>query len=466
MKKLLAILILVLLTININCGGGGGTSTSITGKTSVTINLGETRTASRANGGLLSASSTIPSNIASIRFVISAPDMATIERIVSVAGRTSVTESFEISNGANRHFMVEAMDASGNVLFRGETFASLDGSPLILVIVMVSTDVTPPVFSGLFSIDSITTTSMTLSWAAATDNVTPQGSIQYLIYVSTTRGGENFATPNFTTASGATSFNIPGLNPDTLYYFVVRAMDEAGNIDANNVEMPARTLTPPDVTPPTFGGLVSATAASSTSMSLQWNSASDNRSAPAAIVYLVYMSTTSGGENFAVPSFITTAGASSFSVPGLTPNTTYYFVVRARDEAGNIDTNTVEKSAKTLMPPDTTPPTFGGLVSATAISPTVITLQWNAASDNVTSAANIVYVVCMSTTSGGENLSVPNFTTLPGVTSFSVTGLSSDTTFYFIVRAKDEAGNIDTNTVEKSATTPSILADFHGEAPS
>jgi Fibronectin type III domain/CARDB len=464
MKKLLAILVLGLLTININCGGGsGGTSTSAAGKTTVTINLGETRTASRAGEGIVSASS-IPSSVVSIRFVISAPDMATIERVVSVAGKTAISESFDIPNGANRDCVVEAMDASGNIVFRGETFANFDGRPVTLIIIMVSTDKTPPVFSGISSIGSITTTSMTLSWSAATDNVTPQGNIQYLIYMATTSGGENFATPSFTTTPGATSFNVPGLNPDTVYYFVVRAMDEAGNIDTNTVEMSARTLTPPDITPPVFGGLVSATATSSTSIDLQWNPASDNRSAPSAIVYLVYMSATSGGQNFAAPSFTTTAGATSFSVPGLTPNTTYYFVVRARDEAGNMDTNTVEKSAKTPIPPDTIPPTFGGLVSATATSSTVVALQWNAASDNITSAANIVYLVYMSTTSGGENLSVPNFTTLPGVTSYSVTGRSANTTYYFIVRAKDEAGNIDTNTVEKSATTPGVLADLQPES--
>jgi len=348
MKKLLAILVLGLLTININCGGGGGeTSISETGQTTVTINLGDTRTASHAGGGLLSASSTIPSSVVSIRFVISAPDMATIEKVISVAGETVIAETFEVPNGANRDFLVEAMDASGNVLFRGETFANLDGRPVTLIIVMVSTDVTPPVFSGISSIGSITTTSMVLSWSAATDNVTPQGNIQYLVYMSTTPGGENFAMPNFTTTPGVTSFNVTGLNPDTVYYFVVRAMDEAGNIDTNIVEKSAKTLAPPDVTPPTFGGVVSANAVSSARINLQWNPASDDRTLAANIVYLVYRATTSGGENLSVPNFTTLHGVTSFSVTGLSPSTRYYFIVRAKDAAGNIDSNTVEKSAMT-----------------------------------------------------------------------------------------------------------------------
>jgi len=189
-------------------------------------------------------------------------------------------------------------------------------------------------------------------------------------------------------------------------------------------------------------------------MVLSWPAATDDVTAQENIQYLVYMSTTPGGENFAMPSFTTTPGDTSFSVTGLSPVTTYYFVVRAMDEAGNIDTNIVEKSAKTLAPPDVTPPGFGGLVSATAVSVSPwINLQWDPASDDQTPAAGIVYLVYMATTSGGENLSVPNFTTSPGATSFSATGLSPGTRYYFIVRAKDAAGNIDSNTVEKSATT-------------
>lgn len=104
MKKLLTIFILALFVMSLNSCGGGGSFSS--GKTTVTINLGQTKTASA--GGVLSTSS-IPSNVVTIRFTISAPDMATIERVVSVSGRTTITESFEVPNGSNRYFLVEAM---------------------------------------------------------------------------------------------------------------------------------------------------------------------------------------------------------------------------------------------------------------------------------------------------------------------------------------------------------------------
>lgn len=244
MKKVFGIFILALLVImNINCGGGGGSATISSGKTTVTIALGQTRTASDSQKGLLKESSTIPSSVVSVRFRISAPDMATIERTVAVAGKTTISESFEVPNGANRDFVVEALDASDFIRFRGETFVPmLNGQQVFLSIVMVSTDHTAPAFGGITSATAVSTTEIQLAWAPATDNITPQDQIQYLIYMATTSGGQNFAIPSFTTSAGTTSLTVTELTPATTYYFVVRAKDAAGNIDANTVEHSATTF--------------------------------------------------------------------------------------------------------------------------------------------------------------------------------------------------------------------------------
>ena len=351
MKKLLTtILFSLLLTANfLSCGGGGGgsTSTGETGKTKVTINLGETKTVS---SGLLKSASSIPAAIASIRFTISAPDMAAIVRVIAVSGSAGISETFEVPMGSNRFFLIEALDADGNVLFQGSMYANLSGSSVDLTITMISVEGIAPLFSGLSGIDSVTTTSMALSWLPATDNITPSERIQYLIYISATPGGQNFTNPNFVSDMGAASYTITGLNPDTTYYIVVRAKDEAGNIDGNTVEESATTLMPPDVAPPAFGGIVSAAALSETEISLSWKPASDDRTTSSGIVYLIYMSTSSHGQNLAIPSF-TITGTTSRKITGLNQGTTYYFIVRAKDEAGNIDGNTVEKSATTLSPP-------------------------------------------------------------------------------------------------------------------
>lgn len=137
MKRLLMILVSALLVTGFNGCGGCGSPDPKSGTSAVTINLGETKTAS-PSGKILGASS-IPTTIASVRFTISAPDMATIERTVYVEGRTSISETFDVPNGANRHFLVEVMDAAGSVLYRGDTYANLDGATITLPIAMVAT---------------------------------------------------------------------------------------------------------------------------------------------------------------------------------------------------------------------------------------------------------------------------------------------------------------------------------------
>jgi hypothetical protein len=76
------------------------------------------------------------------------------------------------------------------------------------------------------------TTSYTLSWDPATDNLSPARRIGYDVYRATTAGGEDFATPTYTTEPGATWFATPELPTDEVFCFVVRARDQAGNRDS------------------------------------------------------------------------------------------------------------------------------------------------------------------------------------------------------------------------------------------
>jgi hypothetical protein len=105
---------------------------------------------------------------------------------------------------------------------------------------------------------------------------------------------------------------------------------------------------------------------------------------------------------------------------------------------------------------DATPPTFSGLRSAYfctggPIRPaetTPYTLTWQGATDDVTPSAQIVYDVFVAHTSGGEDFSHPTWTTPPGATTYTTPNLPSEGT-YFVVRARDQAGNEDQNKVER-----------------
>jgi hypothetical protein len=106
--------------------------------------------------------------------------------------------------------------------------------------------------------------------------------------------------------------------------------------------------------------------------------------------------------------------------------------------------------------PDRTPPGFAGLASATTCIPGPIggqsaayRLTWDAATDNRTPSTQIVYEIYQATKSGGEDFSSPTYSSQRCATTFTTPPLRSDTTFYFVVRARDRAGNRDSNTVER-----------------
>jgi hypothetical protein len=116
------------------------------------------------------------------------------------------------------------------------------------------------------------------------------------------------------------------------------------------------------------------------------------------------------------------------------------------------------------VPTDNTPPKFAGLQQAFACTPgpqspgqtTPFTLSWEAAADDVTPPALIVYDIYLATTPGGEDFSQPTWTTPPGATSYRTPGLPSHGSFYFVVRARDQAGNEDGNTVERRGVDPCL----------
>ena len=113
---------------------------------------------------------------------------------------------------------------------------------------------------------------------------------------------------------------------------------------------------------------------------------------------------------------------------------------------------------------DVSPPDFAGLTSATACTPgaqrpgetTPFHLRWKPATDNLTPSDQIVYQVFEASRASGEDFSTPTWTTPPGVRTFTTPGLPSHGSFYFVARARDRAGNVDDNTVERRGVDPCL----------
>jgi hypothetical protein len=110
---------------------------------------------------------------------------------------------------------------------------------------------------------------------------------------------------------------------------------------------------------------------------------------------------------------------------------------------------------------DRTPPRFAGLTQATTCLPgpsggplrsSSYSLKWTPAADDATPATGIVYDVFQGAAPGSEDFSTPTYTTAPGATSLTTPLLPDDSPYYFVVRARDAAGNRDANTVEQRGT--------------
>ncbi len=92
-------------------------------------------------------------------------------------------------------------------------------------------DTDPPVFAGAQAADW-GDSSVVLSWSTASDLSTP---LTYLVYEAQSAGAQIFSSPTYTTR--ATELYVHGLTNGTTYFYVVRALDFAGNIDSNTVEL-------------------------------------------------------------------------------------------------------------------------------------------------------------------------------------------------------------------------------------
>lgn len=341
----------------------------------------------------------------------------------------------DLEPSATLYFAVRAEDEAGNRDDNdvNDSIATAD-----------FTDMTPPNFAGVVDAVAISAKAIEVSWNPGNDNLTPQDVLFYDVWYSTVSGGQDFVSPpHATSAPGATSVVIDGLEPDTTYYFKVRARDLQGLRDSNNVEVSATTL--PDDTPPKFNGVGLVVGVDATTLRVSWLPAIDDTFAPSEITYDVYVATSPGGQSFVTPT-ATVTGETTVLVGGLQRETTYYVVVHARDPLGNVAESTKELAGSTL--PDTTGPTLSGPPTLAALSNTSMRVSWSPATDDSYLPDELTYRVYYGTTSGGPYTAGP--TTAAGVLTVDITGLEAEKTYYVVVRARDPSGNQGPNSPQAS----------------
>jgi fibronectin type 3 domain-containing protein len=321
-----------------------------------------------------------------------------------------------VTNGTKYYYVVSALDSAG------ESANSTQVTALPVAPASV-----PAVPVGLAATSG--NAQVMLSWSASS------GSTSYHVKRATASGGPYSLIGSPT----AGSYTDTGASNGTKYYYVVSAVDAAGE-SANSSQVsatPAAPAPPPPTTsiPGVPAGLTAA--AGNAQVSLSWSAATS------ATGYHVKRATTSGGPYTQIGAPTST----SYSDGSLTNGTTYYYVVTAFDSAGE-SANSAAASAMPVAPVAAAP---SGLAATSGNAQ--VSLNWSAA----TGATS--YHVKRATNNGGPYTQIGSATS----TSYSDASVSNGTTYFYVVSALSSAGE-STNSAQVSATPAAPAAP--GTTPS
>lgn len=295
-------------------------------------------------------------------------------------------------------------------------------------------DITAPSIPSNLVVIATSSTKISLNWSEATDSV---GVINYSVY----RNGDFFKTVS------ANKLIDSALNAGIEYCYTVVANDAAGNKSKSSYEQCATTLTEmSDVQAPTVPNYLTATAASSSQINLNWSASTDN---VAVTVYAVYRNS----------NFIKSVTGTSFSDKNLIASTNYCYSVLAKDAAGNSSVKST-RVCKLTRPPAITVPALPGDISASNITDNSVKISWVDNSDNETGfeiggCSSLIkhgstgWVSCL-----GEINVVARVRA--GATTYVITNLDASTRYLFFVRSYNSAGASDDRGVEftTDATAP------------
>ncbi len=154
---------------------------------------------------------------------------------------------------------------------------------------------------------------------------------------------------------------------------------------------------------------------SMTTITLSWTSSVDNI---AIAGYEIYRDGVKIGE--------TKYDTTTYTDVSLNSNATYKYVIKAKDQAGNLSDASNEISV--TADEDSTPPSVPANLKSTKVTGWTVSLSWNASTDNAEIDGYDIYC-------NGEKVGSTKGTT------YICSGLKPNTNDTFVVRAKDKGGN-------------------------
>jgi titin len=257
---------------------------------------------------------------------------------------------------------------------------------------------------------------------------TPSSATGFNVYQGTSAGKESTTPLNSSRLlATATGYTITGLTTGKKYYFTVKALNARGTAGPASPEVNA--------TPAVAPGAPTSLHATSGKGSARFTWVAPASAGGGKITgYNVYKSTTPGGLNpvLANPSPLGPT-TTAYSASALLDGVTYYFTVRALNAVGTSSASNVASVIPASAP--------GAPNHVTAYrGKASVGLRW-IAPDNTGGSAITGFNVYKGTTSGGESTTPVNASPLPATAvSYTATGLTNGTTYFFKVKAVNAVG--------------------------
>ena len=340
-------------------------------------------------------------------------------------------------------------------------------------------DVTLPATITNLATSNPTSSSIKLSWTAPGDDGSTGTATTYDIRYRT--GGAitdaNWATATLVTGepspkSGGSSesFTVTGLSQSTTYYFAIKTLDEVPNISPISNSPSGTTTAAADATAPAAIMDLATSNPTSSSIKLSWTAPGDDGSTDTATTYDIRYRT--GGvitdANWATATQVTgepspkSVGSSeSFTVTGLQASTTYYFAIKTADEVPNISPISNSPSGTTTVADTTAPAAITNLATSNPTSGN-LQLSWTAPGDDGTTGTASTYDIRYQTEGAITDATWASATPVTGAPwpkaggsseTFTVTGLTASTTYYFAIKTADEKPNWSPISNSPSGTT-------------
>ncbi|NDD64071.1 MAG: hypothetical protein EBZ36_08855, partial [Acidobacteria bacterium] len=339
--------------------------------------------------------------------------------VTTVAAETATYQNTGLAGGTAYRFYVTSANTEG------------ESSPSNEVI---ATTLNPPTTPASLTARTSSTTQIDLSWNDLSTNETG-----FRVRRRTSPTG--IWTVIGTVGQNVTSFQSTGLTPGQIYYFVVTAYNPTGESGfSNQANATTTAVNRPD--PPLN---LTATATSSTEVSLSWQDNSNNETG-----FRVSRKTGATG-TWIVIGTVGTGGTGARNT-GLTAGATYVYRVVSFNTAGE----SAASNEVTVTMPDTRPSAPSSLVAA-GVSTTEVALTW-------TDTSGIESGFRISRKTGTNGLWTNIGAVGPNVTALRDAALNAGTTYVYRVTAWNNSGESAASN-EASATTQSVVSSPPPAAP-